>query len=85
MEARVKLDPRVFDPNCSCKSDSCAVCEGVVKPEDIADISEVPAASWHDPYSWIPSPTVVREPEPGSLDYLRLGCDELYTELGGES
>lgn len=54
---------------------------------------ETPSASWHDPYSWqssdLPSPSVVREPEqepePGSLDYLRLGCDDLYSELGGES
>jgi hypothetical protein len=25
------------------------------------------------------------EPEPGTLDYYRQGCDHLYTELGGES
>lgn len=48
-----------------------------------------PSEPWFDNRSWLPSPTIVREPEqepiPGSLDYLRLGCDDLYSDLGGES
>ena len=31
-----------------------------------------------------PNQRVTSTPEPGSIDYLRLGCDHLYTDVGGE-
>lgn len=64
--------------------------------EGRARIAGIAEHTWFDNRSWepkstpapelpdLPSPSVA-EVQPGSLDYLRLGCDELYTELGGES
>ena len=58
-------------------------------------------SDWFDNHSWQPFPSpepASKEsdsaveipqaddaPQPGTMDYLRLGCDHLYTELGGES
>ena len=40
---------------------------------------------WFDNKSWEPKELPETEPEiPSGLEYYRMGCDELYAELGGE-
>lgn len=58
--------------------------------DNSAENKQEPRANWVNSHSWQPEVLPVLEApltvtrEPGSIDYLRLGCDEMYTELGGE-
>lgn len=54
-------------------------------------------SDWFDNHSWHPDPApepaskdseeipvADDAPQPGTAEYLRLGCDDLYVTLGGE-
>jgi len=43
-----------------------------------------PNDNWFDNKSWPAERPVEIEPDPGTKEYLQLGCDDLYQDLGGE-
>lgn len=47
----------------------------------------LPETKWFDSHThnWVPVGELsTPRPDPGTLEYYRMGCDELYTDLGGE-